>query len=228
MVDTLAKSVNGWLDAHKDGRILLLLDEADAFLAKDLEGDFRVSTRLKGLMDETERRFKVVLCGLHNVLRNTERANHPLAHFGEPVCVGPLLSNGDLEQARALIREPIVAVGYEFETGNLVSKILIWTNYYPSLIQLFGQALLRYLRQSPGRSFPRAITTDDIQAVFSRDQFRDYIRTRFSLTLQLDQRYEVIAYAMAFELQGASHRLAEGPVEQPHLRPRPRVLARRI
>ena len=210
LVDALAKSVNGWLDAHKDGRILLLLDEADAFLAKDLEGDFRVSTRLKGLMDETERRFKVVLCGLHNVLRNTERANHPLAHFGEPVCVGPLLGNGDLEQARALIREPIVAVGYEFETDNLVSKILIWTNYYPSLIQLFGQALLRYLRQSPGRSFPRAIATDDIQAVFSRDQFRDYIRTRFSLTLQLDQRYEVIAYAMAFELQGASHRLAEG------------------
>ena len=70
--------------------------------------------------------------------------------------------------------------------------------------------MLRYLRQSPGRSFPRAITTDDIQTVFSRDQFRDYIRTRFSLTLQLDQRYEVIAYAMAFELQGASHRLAEG------------------
>ena len=210
LVDALAKFVNGWLDTHKDGRILLLLDEADAFLAKDLEGDFRVSTRLKGLMDETERRFKVVLCGLHNVLRNTERANHPLAHLGEPVCVGPLLSNGDLEQARALIREPTVAVGYKFETDNLISKILIWTNYYPSLIQLFGQALLRYLRQLPGRDFPRTITTDDIQAVFLRDQFRDYIRTRFSLTLQLDQRYEVIAYAMAFDLQGAPHRLAEG------------------
>ena len=212
LVDALAKFVNGWLDTHKDkdGRILLLLDEADAFLAKDLEGDFRVSTRLKGLMDETERRFKVVLCGLHNVLRNTEQANHPLAHLGEPVCVGPLLSNGDLEQARALIREPTAAVGYKFETDNLISKILIWTNYYPSLIQLFGQALLRYLHQLPGRDFPRTITTDDIQAVFQRDQFRDYIRTRFSLTLQLDQRYEVIAYAMAFDLQGASHRLADG------------------
>ena len=54
------------------------------------------------------------------------------------------------------------------------------------------------------------ITADDIQAVFVRDQFRDYIRDRFSLTLQLDQRYEVIAYAMAFDLQGASDRLAEG------------------
>ena len=161
-------------------------------------------------MEKTERRFKVVLCGLHNVLRNTERANHPLAHFGEPLCVGPLLANGGLEQARALIREPMAAVGYEFETDNLITKILFWTNYYPSLIQLFGQTLLRYLRLSPERGFPRTITDDDIQAVFSRHQFRDYIRNRFSLTLQLDQRYEVIAYAMAFDLQGAFDRLAEG------------------
>lgn len=210
LVNAIARSISDWLSTHNEGRILLLLDEADAFLAKDLEGDFRVSTRLKGLMDETERRFKVVLCGLHNVLRNTERANHPLAHFGEPVCVGPLLSNGDLEQARALVREPLAAVGYEFETDNLITKILIWTNYYPSLIQIYGQALLRHLRQMPSRDFPRLVTAEDIQAVFVRDQFRDYIRDRFSLTLQLDQRYEVIAYAMAFDLQGASDRLAEG------------------
>ena len=210
LVDTIVKAVTGWLDAHEDGRILLLLDEADAFLRRDLKDDFPVSTRLKGLMDETGRRFKVVLCGLHNVLRNTERANHPLAHFGEPVCVGPLLGNGDLEQARALVREPMAAVGYSFETDNLVTQILIWTNYYPSLIQLYGQALLRHLRQAPGRQFPDTVTADDIQAVFARDQFRDYIRDRFSLTLQLDQRYEVVAYAMAFDLRGASDGLSRG------------------
>ncbi len=210
LVDAIAKAVTGWLAAHDDGRILLLLDEADAFLANDLRDDFRVSTRLKGLMDETGRRFKVVLCGLHNVLRNTERANHPLAHFGEPVCVGPLLGNGDLEQARALVREPMAAVGYAFETENLVTQILIWTNYYPSFIQLYGQALLRHLRQAPGRDFPHAVTADDIQAVFARDQFRDYIRNRFSLTLQLDQRYEVVTYAMAVDLQGASDGLVHG------------------
>ena len=149
LVDTIEKAVRSWLDADEDGRILLLLDEADAFLSADLANDFPVSTRLKGLMDGTERRFKVVLCGLHNVLRNTERANHPLAHFGEPVCVGPLLENGDLEQARALVREPMAAVGYTFEDENLITRILLWTNYYPSLIQLYGEALLRHLRQVP-------------------------------------------------------------------------------
>ena len=161
-------------------------------------------------MDENKRRFKVVFCGLHNVLRNTERANHPLAHLGEPICVGPLLSNGDLEQARALIREPLAAVGYRFETDNLITKILVWTNYYPSLIQVYGEALLHHLRQAPNRDFPGLVTAEDIQTVFAHDQFRDYIRNRFSLTLQLDERYEVIAYAMAFDLLGAPDRLAEG------------------
>ena len=212
LVSTMVKDVIRWLDEHEDGRILLLLDEADAFLDADaeLKGEFPVSTRLKGLMDETGRRFKVVLCGLHNVLRNTERANHPLAHFGEPVCVGPLLSNGDLEQARALVREPMAAVGYAFESENLITQILIWTNYYPSLIQLYGQALLRHLRQAPGRDCLDTVTSDDVQAVFARDQFRDYIRDRFSLTLQLDQRYEVVAYAMAVDLQGTADQLSYG------------------
>ena len=209
-VDNFEKAVRHWLDADQDGRILLLLDEADAFLKADLANNFRESTRLKGLMDDTERRFKVVLCGLHNVLRNTERANHPLAHYGEPVCVGPLLENGDLEQARALVQEPMTAMGYTFDNANLVTQILLWTNYYPSLIQLYGEALLRHLRQSPRREFPHTISADDVRAVFERNQFRDYIRNRFSLTLQLDERYEVIAYTMAIELQGEPRGLAVG------------------
>ncbi|MCY3840745.1 MAG: hypothetical protein OXH09_19205, partial [Gammaproteobacteria bacterium] len=164
--DNTESAVRSWLDANQDSRILLLLDEADAFLTADLAGDFLESTRLKRLMDNTDRRFKVVLCGLHNVLRNTERANHPLAHYGEPVCVGPLLENGDLEQARALVQEPMAAVGYTFENGNLVTQVLLWTNYYPSLIQLYGEALLRHLRQAPRREFPNAIKTGGPVSVY--------------------------------------------------------------
>ena len=208
--NAVEKCVSGWLNDHDDGRLLLLLDEADAFLAKDLKGAFQVSGRLKGLMDDTQRRFKVVFCGLHDVLRNTERANHPLAHLGTPVCVGPLLENGELNQARRLVRDPLAAVGYEFESDNLVTSILLWTNYYPSLIQLYGEALLAHLRQASGRQVPHVVTADDIQAVFARDRFREKIRSRFSLTLQLDQRYELIAYVMALELQGASLTQAEG------------------
>src|SRR5262249_34076045 len=84
--------VQGWLDEDVRRRILLLLDEADAFLASDARDDFRRSDTLKGLMERTERRFKVVFAGLHNVLRTTRNANHPLAHYGTPLCIGPLFS----------------------------------------------------------------------------------------------------------------------------------------
>ena len=202
LVDKLEQSVCRWVERDNECRVLALLDEADGFLAGDLKNDFRASSRLKGMMDVTQRRFKVVFCGLHNVLRNTERANHPLAHLGEPVCVGPLLENGDLQQARALIRTPLAAVGYTFENDNLPTRILGWCNYYPSLIQLYGEALLRHVRDSHTGQFPRVITSGDVRAVSDRVHFRDFIRDRFSLTLQLDPRYEVITYAVAFELLG--------------------------
>lgn len=210
LVRDFTQALAEWLSNDKHSQILLLLDEADEFLKDDLNNEYRESRDLKGLMDETQRRFKVVLCGLHNVLRNTERANHPLAHFGKPICVGPLLGNGDREQARALIREPVAAAGYTFEKDSLLTHILVWTNYYPSLIQLFGEALLRHLRETRTDEFPRAVTRADIEAVFARDGFRDYIRQRFALTLQLDQRYEVIAYALAFELHGDPNATSRG------------------
>ncbi len=62
---------NGWLDAHPGiPKLLLLLDEADQFLTFDAtpsgeltpreRSGFQRVTKLKGLMDRTNRRFKVV------------------------------------------------------------------------------------------------------------------------------------------------------------------------
>ena len=209
LIDALVDAVKRWLDEHDHGRLLLLLDEADAFLELDGLADFRESSRLKGLMDDTERRFKVVFSGLHNVLRTTERANHPLAHLGEPVCVGPLLRNGEWHEARNLLRVPLSAVGCGFHHDHLPTHILAHMNYYPSLIQLCGAEFVRFLRDST-RSFPYQIGPDDIRAVLRRDGLRQSIREKFRLTLQLDPRYEVIAYAIALKLKGADAGLANG------------------
>ena len=194
-------AVGEWIGGSTDRRILLLLDEADPFLAADSENDFRESVRLKGAMDDTERKFKVVFSGLHNVLRTTERANHPLAHFGEPICVGPLLHNGEWEQARALIGQPLAAVGCVFEKDSLTTHILAWTNYYPSLIQLFGAELVNHLRGAAGRTVPYKVNMNDINAVWANENLRVAILDKFRLTLNLDERYLVTACALAFELQ---------------------------
>ena len=198
-VDAMIDEIEQWVNARDDNRFLLLLDEADDFLAADALTDFRESTRLKGLMDRTERRFKVVFAGLHNVLRATERSNHPLAHFGEPIRVGPLLTNGEWEQAHRLVGEPLSSVGCYFERAALGTRILAYTNYYPSLIQLYGAELVRQLRDST-KPFPYVITGEDIDAAYRDTGLRNAIRERFLWTLQLDQRYEVVAYAVAHEI----------------------------
>ena len=199
-VKSLLREIREWLDGRDTRRLLLLLDEADHFLEVDSNNDFQESARLKGLMDETNRRFKVVFAGLHNVLRTTRHANHPLAHLGDPICVGAMLSNGEWKEAQSLVREPLQGVGCRFERDDLSTRILAHTNYYPSLIQLYGAELMRRLRESE-KAFPYDIDDDDIDDVYSSRELRSAIRERFLLTLQLDQRYEVMAYALAYELK---------------------------
>ena len=208
-IDKLIRAIEQWTKREGQRRLLLLLDEADAFLEFDARKDFRESTKLKGLMDRTDRRVKIVFAGLHNVLRMTERANHPLAHLGDPINVGPLLSNGEWEQAQDLVREPLRSVGYRFEPRDLSTLILAQTNYYPSLIQLYGAELVRRLRDS-GRPVPYDLDDEDIGSAYRSEALRNAIRERFLLTLQLDQRYEVIAYALAFELLDMEQDLGHG------------------
>lgn len=187
--------------------LFLLLDEADRFLEIDARDSgsaaegFRESSRLKTLMDRTGRSIKVVFAGLHNVLRTVESANHPLGHFGQPIQIGPLLLDGGWRAAEALIRRPLLAAGYRFEQDALVTRILAQTNYYPSLIQLYGSALIREMcsKKVEKRSPLYNIDGRILDETYQNTNLREMIRSRFHLTLQLDPRYEVIAYAIANE-----------------------------
>ena len=188
--------------------LLLLLDEADRFLevdAREADWDvsatvYRESSRLKALMDRTERSIKVVFAGLHNVLRTVEHSNHPLGHFGQPIQVGPLLLDGAWRTAEALVSEPLLASGYRFKHNNLVTRILAQTNYYPSLIQLYGSALIKVMCSGRIRGAPLyGINEVVVDETYQNTSLREMIRSRFHLTLQLDPRYEIIAYSIANE-----------------------------
>jgi len=209
------RGIREFLTANSDRRVLLLLDEADRFFEQDGRNDFTETRRLKQLMEETGRRFKVVFAGLHNVLRMTERPNHPLAHFGEPIEIGPLREGEEAKEAAELIRRPMSAAGFKFASHKLVIRILAQTNYYPSLIQLYCSYLLRHMLNQvanrQGFDGPRyEITDHDIEQVYSSEALRDEIRAKFLLTLQLDPRYEVVAYAMALNLLENRYSQSEG------------------
>jgi hypothetical protein len=199
-VEKFVDALDQWLLAHPSGRILLLLDEADRFLDGDARNSYEDTTRLKGLMERSNRRFKVVLAGVHNVLRTAAQANHPLGHFDQPIEIGPLNGPTEWHEARRLVRGPLAVAGFALEKDRLVDRILAQTNFYPSLVQLYCQQLInRMMDDKRFSGGPRFVIRESIinDTYLSKD-LRDEIRRKFQLTLQLDQRYAVIAYAIAF------------------------------
>lgn len=207
--DSFLRETERWVQANGQRRILLLLDEADDFLnadAVDSAQEYQRCSLIKGLMDRTDRRFKVVFAGLHNVQRSTRTANQPLAHFGEPLCIGPMLRGQEAKAAAELIEQPLRACGFSLDLthrSQLVTRILAQNNYYPSLIQLFCQKLVEFCfhagrsrfdqRQSP----PWRLTLAHIKEAEKLETVRRSIRDKFILTLDLDKRFRLIAFLMA-------------------------------
>ena len=203
-----AEAITRWLDATPVRRIVMLLDEADAFLDQDArDADFKTVGTLKGLMERTGRRFKVVFAGLHNVQRTSRDVNTPLAHFGKPICIGPLLVNGEAREAFQLVERPLRQLGYRFDSPALVNRILAQTNYYPNLIQIYCAHLLNYLQDVGNARFdiattpPYIINRDHVEAVSQSRDLQQTIRSQFQLTLDLDNRYQVVALSVALATQ---------------------------
>jgi hypothetical protein len=202
--DIVVTAIRNWLDADVSRRFLLLLDEADAFLETDArprrgqagESRFVNVYRLKSLMDGSYRRFKPVFAGLHQVQRFHSVSNGPMAHVGTEILIGPLPPS----EAYKLVVEPLAAIGYRFERPDIAWRLLAYTNYQASLVQAFCNALVRRLhsreRLAPGAP-PTVITDRDIEEVYGDREVRDWIASRFELTINLDNRYRVIAYATA-------------------------------
>lgn len=202
-VDTVPPAVLEWLEADAGRTLLLLLDEADNFLTADSRatgpqhvGGFPTLQRLKGLMEQSDRRFKAVFAGLHQVQRFHGLPNTPVAHGGQDILVGPL----NPLDARQLVQDPLHALGYTFETPETMWRLLLITNYQASLIQIICHQLLLHLRN---RNLPEdgrrlVITNQHVDEVYARPDVRDLIATRFRWTINLDPRYQVIALVTAY------------------------------
>ena len=106
--------------------------------------------------------------------------------------MGPLdpLSAGDL------LKRPLeTQCGYCFTDDNLVLRVLSYTNYHAGLVQLFGSKLLEKLHKRGAMGNPRyEIRAEVVQAVYGA--IREDIRLRFDWTLELDPRYQVIAWTI--------------------------------
>ncbi|MEV0436129.1 hypothetical protein [Nocardia sp. NPDC050413] len=204
--EPVIRAIRNWLDDKDSRRLLLLLDEADAFLEKESSAPlaFRTIGPLKGLFDNSEGRFKPVFAGLHKVQRLQNVANTPLAHGGRDVLIGPLSAR----PARDLVVKPLEALGYRFGNPELVWRLLAFTNLQPGLIQVVCNDLVDHLQSRPlHKGEPLITITDaDIDTVTHDPRTRDKIAEKLRLTIRLEDRYRVIALAVAIMCMDDSFR----------------------
>lgn len=191
-LENVPRYIKEWLDKNPGERILMLLDECDKVLDRDRENNFAEISQLRSLMEDTNRRFKVVLAGLHSVQRFSQIPNNPFAHFSGDICVGPLAASA----AYDLLTVPLSILGITFETPLLARLVLNHCGYQPKLIQVFCIELLKVFRDQKRKAPFRVIDRQTMVDIYKSHNMREVITKCFDWTLEMDERYKVIGYVL--------------------------------
>lgn len=178
--------------------MLLLIDEVDDFLASIAEEAYRPIQPLADLKRETKNSFKFVIAGLHNVCRakNATRDNGVFGQLGTPLCIKPLSPTDALQ----LISRPLRYLGFQIDRYPHLETILTNTNYYPGILQFFGYMLVetltgqysKYYHAADGNP-PFTLQDEQLGAVMNSSDLNKSIKDKFRWSLELDQRYFMIA-----------------------------------
>ncbi len=194
-------------DKNRIPYLLLLLDEADAFI-ESCEGiNFRPFDELKDVQSVGTGRFKFVIAGLRNIVRFKRDAalgkNSVLTHL-KNMTVKPFKT----AEARELMEVPLHYLGLEFpkENESLITLILASTNYFPGLIQMYCAKLLSAMRKKDYAGYAEKdtpiyeISEEHIKKVLADPEFMEQIKEKFVITLKLDEDnyYYLIALIMAY------------------------------
>ena len=186
-------------------KLLLLLDEADAFLVSAAHNNNIPIEILKNLKDNSDGKFKFVLAGLHNVIRYDKQhlaGNSVYAHLGH-VLVKPF----EFTDASELLSKPMSYLGFQIKTPAMMSTIFSKANYFPGLIQFYCYKLVEavkdnYLRKNFDmvNNPPYNLDREYLKSILKDDSFKENIEEKFIITLKLDEDnyYDIIALAVAY------------------------------
>jgi WD40 repeat protein len=117
-----------------------LIDEADDFIAADAKAGYPVLQELRALAEEGRAYF--VLAGFWELYRAVVLdEKQPLRNFGEHLRLEPL----DAKAAMALITEPMLALGLQWDTPGTPEYLLEQTGRRANLLVLACKALVESL-----------------------------------------------------------------------------------
>ena len=198
--------------------LLLLIDEADAFIAS-CKPDYRPFDALKDIQSVGNGRFKFVVAGLRNVVRFNKEVlnnNSVLAHLSA-LTVTPF----KFMEAKELLEIPLSYLGLRFrEKEALVPLILATTNYFPGLIQLYCYKLVEAMKKdyagyNESNTPPYDVQEKHIKKTLAEEGFQKDIREKFMITLKVDEDcyYHIIAILVAYLYHKEGSRNGYTPAE---------------
>lgn len=209
--ELVTAGIRRWLAENADRKLLVLLDECDFFLRADAEKNFTNVVALRNLMMEPGTRFKVVFSGLQHVARYLRLPNQPLSHLPQPLMIGPL----DPSSASALVRRPLHALGFDV-TESQVDRVVTFCACNPSVIQLTCMELVDRMQRQQRQATtlaPWPVEESVLDALFDSPELAGGVKDRLFLTLNLDHRYKLLAYLVAYQAVLKGLGAAASPVE---------------
>ncbi len=202
----LIGKVNSWQDfsfeihkllsSKKIQKLLLLMDESDAFLSQS-NSEFVIDI-LREILVAFSGKFKFVLAGLHKVIRFEQNSgfgnlNHLTVLPFKPTDALRLLS-------------VLNYLGFIITDKAIPSAIFSRANYYPGLIQYYCKMLVESLTTNYDnhkfdvtKNPPYPLDANYLKSLLGAPDFLAEIKQRFFLTLSLDDDnyYEIIALSIA-------------------------------
>jgi len=177
--------------------LFLLMDESDIYLDSISKDNYSSLEDFIALKRSTHNKFRFVFAGLHNVSRakNAAKNNSLLGQFGRPLCVRPLR----YRDASNLLLRPLRYLGFKVAKYPYLDSILANTNYYPGMIQFFGNILVkrslieRYSYRSNCGNPPFQLDRSQLSRVIASDSLNKSIQEKFVMSLQLDDRYLMLS-----------------------------------
>ncbi|MCK5718810.1 MAG: hypothetical protein KAH84_02540 [Thiomargarita sp.] len=119
---------------------LLLIDEADIFIQREMATDYPMLNHFRNLSEEGRCYF--ILAGFWDLYQATVLDYHsPIKNFGESITIGAL----EPKACRKLAIEPMKMLGINYDKDELVERIVVETGQRANLIAIVCDEMLKDL-----------------------------------------------------------------------------------
>ena len=144
-------------------RRVLLLDEADTFIAEDAARGYACLNGFRSLSDEGRCHF--ILAGFWSLYRSASfDYQSPIKNFAETIQIGAL----EPEACRELVTKPMAALGLSYADAGMVERILEQTGGRANLIAILCDQMLQGLGLEQ-----RVLTESDLERALGSTSLRN-------------------------------------------------------